>query len=86
MDPERRRERNARQRHPVDHASGDLTDRARRALAALSPAHQQVMIEVVVRRRTVAEAADVLAIPAGTVLSRLRSALHAFRAGLTDAA
>jgi len=70
----------------VDHPNGDLADRARRALAALSPTHREVVVEVALRRRTVAEAAEVLGIPVDAAMARLTCALHAFRERLIEAA
>jgi RNA polymerase sigma-70 factor (ECF subfamily) len=43
-----------------------------------------VIIELFYRRRTVAEAAAVLGVPAGTVKSRSYYALHALRAALEE--
>jgi RNA polymerase sigma-70 factor (ECF subfamily) len=53
-------------------------------LRGLSQDHRQVIIELFYRRRTVAEAAAVLGIPAGTVKSRSYYALHALRAALEE--
>lgn len=49
------------------------------ALAALSAEHRAVIVEVYYRRATVAEAADKLGIPPGTVKSRTFYALRALR-------
>lgn len=49
------------------------------ALAALSPEHRDVLIEVYYRRATVAEAAATLQIAPGTVKSRTFYALRALR-------
>jgi RNA polymerase sigma-70 factor, ECF subfamily len=49
------------------------------ALAALSAEHRAVLIEVYYRRATVAEAAEALGIPPGTVKSRTFYALRALR-------
>jgi len=49
------------------------------ALAALSAEHRAVIIEVYYRRATVAEAAQTLGIPPGTVKSRTFYALRALR-------
>lgn len=54
------------------------------ALAALKPDHRKVLIEVYYRGRTVAEAASVLGIPAGTVKSRMYYALKALRVALQE--
>lgn len=53
-------------------------------LHGLSHDHLQVIIELFYRRRTVAEAATVLGVPAGTVKSRSYYALHALRAALEE--
>jgi RNA polymerase sigma-70 factor, ECF subfamily len=53
-------------------------------LRGLSHDHRQVIIELFYRRRTVAEAAAVLGVPAGTVKSRSYYALHALRAALEE--
>lgn len=52
------------------------------ALAALSPAHREVLVETYFRGRTVAEAAESLGLPLGTAKSRLYYGLHALRAAL----
>jgi RNA polymerase sigma-70 factor (ECF subfamily) len=49
------------------------------ALASLRPEHRQVLIETYFRAHSVAEAAVILKIPAGTVKSRTYYALRAFR-------
>jgi RNA polymerase sigma-70 factor (ECF subfamily) len=49
------------------------------ALDSLKPEHRTVLIEVYYRGRTVAEAADVLQIPVGTVKSRVYYALRTLR-------
>ncbi|MFC6878567.1 MULTISPECIES: sigma-70 family RNA polymerase sigma factor [Actinomadura] len=54
------------------------------ALSALSPAHRRVLTETVLRDRTVNQAADVLAVPVGTVKSRVYYALRALRAALEE--
>lgn len=54
------------------------------ALSALSPAHRRVLTETVLRDRTVDQAADVLAVPVGTVKSRVYYALRALRAALEE--
>ena len=53
----------------------DMTD----ALGWLGPQHRAVLVETYYRGRSVAEAAMVLGIPAGTVKSRTYYALHALR-------
>src|SRR5215468_3627326 len=49
------------------------------ALNSLSPAHRVVITELFYRRRTVAEAAELLGIPEGTVRSRCFYGLRALR-------
>jgi DNA-directed RNA polymerase specialized sigma24 family protein len=68
------------QRRPVvNHPGRHGQARALRALAGLSPPHREVVLEVGVRGRTLAEASAVLGIPVGAVKARLFHALHAFR-------
>jgi RNA polymerase sigma-70 factor (ECF subfamily) len=54
------------------------------ALAALSPEHRAVIVETYYRGRTVAEAAQVLGIPPGTVKSRCYYALRALKLALAE--
>jgi RNA polymerase sigma-70 factor (ECF subfamily) len=54
------------------------------ALRALSAEHRAVIIETYYRGRTVAEAAAVLGIPAGTVKSRTYYALRALKLALAE--
>jgi len=54
------------------------------ALATLSPDHRAVLVETYYRGRSVAEAAAVLGIPAGTVKSRSFYALRALRLALEE--
>jgi RNA polymerase sigma-70 factor (ECF subfamily) len=54
------------------------------ALADLRPEHRSVLIETYYRGRSVAEAAEVLGIPAGTVKSRTYYALRALRLALEE--
>jgi len=54
------------------------------ALAALSPAHREVLVETFFRDRTVAQAAAVLDVPPGTVKSRTHYALQALRLALAE--
>lgn len=54
------------------------------ALALLSPEHRSVLIETYYRGRSVAEAADALKIPSGTVKSRTFYALRALRLALEE--
>ncbi|MEU3314980.1 sigma-70 family RNA polymerase sigma factor [Streptomyces sp. NPDC048387] len=54
------------------------------ALDRLSPEHRDVLTELYYRQHSVAEAADRLGIPAGTVKSRSHYALKALRAVFAD--
>jgi RNA polymerase sigma-70 factor (ECF subfamily) len=54
------------------------------ALSTLSDDHRAVLVETYYRGRTVAEAAEVLGIPAGTVKSRAFYALRALRLALEE--
>ncbi|MCB5165042.1 sigma-70 family RNA polymerase sigma factor [Streptomyces bambusae] len=54
------------------------------ALDRLSPEHRDVLTELYYRERSVAEAADTLGIPAGTVKSRSHYALKALRETFTE--
>lgn len=54
------------------------------ALAALSPAHREVLFESYYRGRNTAEVASRLGLPAGTVRSRLHYALRALRLALDE--
>lgn len=54
------------------------------ALATLSPDHRAVIVETYYRGRSVAEAASVLGVPAGTVKSRTFYALRALRLALEE--
>jgi RNA polymerase sigma-70 factor (ECF subfamily) len=54
------------------------------ALATLSPDHRTVLLETYYRGRSVAEAAAILGIPAGTVKSRTFYALRALRLALQE--
>lgn len=54
------------------------------AMADLSPQHRAVIIETYYRGNSVAEAADVLGIPAGTVKSRTYYALRALKLALEE--
>ena len=68
----------------------DETDRAveawtvAEALARLSPAHRDVLIECFYEGRSVAEAAARLGVPAGTVKSRTHYALRSLRLVLAE--
>jgi RNA polymerase sigma-70 factor, ECF subfamily len=54
------------------------------ALGALSREHRAVIVETYYRGRTVAETAEVLGIPAGTVKSRCYYALRALKLALAE--
>ncbi|HEY4024315.1 MAG TPA: sigma-70 family RNA polymerase sigma factor [Pseudonocardiaceae bacterium] len=54
------------------------------ALAALSPAHRQVLVEGFYGGRTTREIAELLSIPNGTVRSRMFYALQALRLALAE--
>jgi RNA polymerase sigma-70 factor, ECF subfamily len=54
------------------------------ALATLSRDHREALVETYFRGRSVAEAAAVLGVPAGTVKSRTYYALQALRAALEE--
>lgn len=54
------------------------------ALAALSPAHRQVLVEGFYRGRSTTEIAEALQIPNGTVRSRMFYALRALRLALAE--
>jgi RNA polymerase sigma-70 factor (ECF subfamily) len=54
------------------------------ALTALRPDHRQVLLETYYRGRSVAEAAIVLGVPAGTVKSRAFYALRALKLALEE--
>ncbi len=54
------------------------------ALAALSPAHREVLVQTYFAGRSVAEAAEVLGVPPGTVKSRTHYALQALRLALLE--
>jgi len=68
----------------------DETDRAveawtvAEALARLSPAHREVLLECFYRGRSVAEAAARLGVPPGTVKSRTHYALRSLRLALEE--
>jgi RNA polymerase sigma-70 factor (ECF subfamily) len=71
-------------------AAEDETDRAveawtvAEALARLTPAHREVLLECFYRGRSVAEAAVRLGVPAGTVKSRTHYALRSLRLALEE--
>jgi RNA polymerase sigma-70 factor, ECF subfamily len=54
------------------------------AMSALTPEHRAVIVETYYRGRSVADAADVLGVPPGTVKSRTYYALRALRLALTE--
>jgi RNA polymerase sigma-70 factor (ECF subfamily) len=54
------------------------------ALKTLSREHREVLLESYFRGRSVAEAAQALGVPPGTIKSRTHYALHALRAAITD--
>ncbi|HSA51544.1 MAG TPA: sigma-70 family RNA polymerase sigma factor [Yinghuangia sp.] len=56
------------------------------AVRALSPTHREVVVETVLRDRSIKEVAADLNIPAGTVKSRVHYAVRALRAMLAKAA
>ncbi|KZE41232.1 sigma-70 family RNA polymerase sigma factor [Microbacterium sp. T32] len=88
--------RSARRRHeqPVDElpetAGGDDTDAmfdallVEEALATLTPDHRAVIVSAYYGGRSVAQAAEELGIPAGTVKSRLHYAVRALRLALQE--
>jgi RNA polymerase sigma-70 factor (ECF subfamily) len=66
---------------PGEDTAQQTVDRqlVRSALRTLSPEHRQVLFECYFRGASVADAADTLGVPAGTVKSRTHYALHALR-------
>jgi RNA polymerase sigma-70 factor, ECF subfamily len=70
--------------HPIiDDLDSALTSwTVQDAVASLNKLHQQVLIQIYFRGNTVAEAAVVLGVPAGTVKSRTYYAMRALRAAL----
>jgi len=54
------------------------------ALRALTPEHRQVVVRVYYQRATIADLADELGIPPGTVKSRLHYGLRALRLALQE--
>jgi RNA polymerase sigma-70 factor, ECF subfamily len=73
-----------------EHAISDETDRmlqswlVAEALAQLSPAHREVLVECFYGGRSVSEAAQRLGVPPGTVKSRTHYALRALRLALEE--
>jgi RNA polymerase sigma-70 factor, ECF subfamily len=63
-----------------DHADSVVRAAAvRQAVAQLTPEHRAALVECYYRHRTVAEAAVILGVPAGTVKSRLYYAMRTLR-------
>ncbi|MCF2533232.1 sigma-70 family RNA polymerase sigma factor [Yinghuangia sp. KLBMP8922] len=54
------------------------------ALQSLSPAHREVLVETVLRDRSVNQAAEALGIPVGTVKSRVYYAVRALKIALEE--
>ncbi len=85
-----RRRREIPVESPPDAAVRDATDAIfdailiEEALAALSEAHRDVVIRAYYRGLTVAEIAEELTVPEGTVKSRLHYGLRALRLGLQE--
>jgi RNA polymerase sigma-70 factor (ECF subfamily) len=75
---------------PPEPAAEDETERAveawtiAEALARLSPPHRHVIVECFYRGRSVAEAAQALGVPPGTVKSRTHYAMRALRLVLEE--
>ena len=70
---------------PVDYVARDLVaDEVRAALAALNPKFRDVLREVYLEDRPIAEVAIRLGIPAGTVKSRTYYALRALKDALAE--
>lgn len=68
---------------PVDHIEQTITGLdVRAALATLSTAHRQVIVDIYYKNRSVAETARALGIPAGTVKSRSYYAIRELRRAL----
>jgi RNA polymerase sigma-70 factor (ECF subfamily) len=71
---------------PVADAAEHSVDRQLmiEALRTLSPEHREVLLECYFRGSSVAEAAERLGVPPGTVKSRTHYALHALRQALQE--
>ena len=71
---------------PVEHTAQHIVDRqlVSAALRKLSAEHRKVLLEVYFRGASVAEAAQTLGVPVGTIKSRTHYALHALRRALDD--
>ncbi len=67
--------------HTVTDAAEQTIDRhvVLNALGTLSPDHRRVLLECYYRGASVAEAAETLGVPQGTIKSRTHYALHALR-------
>ena len=73
------------EQHAADHADSALQGLlVAEALRKLSSAHREVLMECFYGGRSVAEAAERLAIPPGTVKSRLHYALRALKLALEE--
>jgi RNA polymerase sigma-70 factor, ECF subfamily len=71
---------------PVQDTAQQIVDRqlVRAALQTLSIEHRQVLFECYFRGASIAEAADHLGLPPGTVKSRTHYALHALRQAIDE--
>jgi RNA polymerase sigma-70 factor (ECF subfamily) len=70
----------------VDPLADQYTDEMQRALNQLTPELRECLLLVVVAELTHQEAADVLSVPLGTVLSRVSRARERLRKALLTAA
>lgn len=94
VDRHRRRAARPRTVGPVDDRDAPLTDgevdraietwQVAEALAGLSDTHREAIVLVHYRGHTVAEAADLLGVPPGTVKSRVFYGLRALRLALEE--
>lgn len=66
------------------HARGEVANRVRIAVAALSPGQRQVLTLVDLEEFSYGEVAEILDLPIGTVMSRLCRARRSLKAGLLD--
>jgi RNA polymerase sigma-70 factor (ECF subfamily) len=65
---------------PADYIERSITSLdVRAALASLSPAHRQIIVEIYYNNRSVAETARLLGVPPGTVKSRAHYATRQLR-------
>ncbi len=62
-----------------EHEARDLADRVRAAVDTLSPKHRAVVVLRMIDERSTREAAAILGVPEGTVLSRLARAMTELR-------